>query len=239
MKKLNYYLNQLQSVERESHFDGLENDMGFGFDTDMGVAGSAQCVRPSRPAKPYSITYTNTTGGALNGVLFGYNRYSATANYGSAGGLSVSVGASITYIELLTQTALKPISCKRFRFISTTSANVNQDLTLTYRDADGRTITDPINLSIYDDPYQFSTSKIDVDYDIKIDGTAYLTFSVAGSSTFQIVVFPEVIADFGGVLSGGDGIRTYETPVLSAAYPIRGLSGIKNQVAQIGGSRSK
>jgi hypothetical protein len=214
---LKNYLEELET-ERFSGFNGYDS-------FDMGVDGNTtnqSCVAPSRAAKPYSITFNNSTGGAgATFVLFGNNRYSDVTNYGSTVGVVITVSGGITYPELLAQSATKPFVAKRWRFISSDATNISQTVTVTYRDANGRQITDPVSLAIYDDPYQYSSSKVDVDYTLKIDGTAYLSGNLAASTSLQIIVFPEAISDIADMLNNQNVVRTYEAPILSAAIPVR------------------
>lgn len=223
-RNLQRYLQDLET-ERFSGFDGLEYDMGFS-GVDGASAPAAAAVRASRPAKPYSITFNNSTGGAgAEFVLFGHNRFSSAANYGSNAGVVITVGGGITYPELLAQSAIKPFVANKWRFISSDASNLAQTVTMTYRDANGRAISDPITLATYDDPYQYSVTKVDVDYALKIDGTASLSGNLSASSSLTIIVFPEAITDLSDLLNNAEPIRTYESPVLSAAVPVRPSSG--------------
>jgi hypothetical protein len=221
-KKLANYLNELET-ERFSGWGGGEFNMGFDGDDsgDMGYSGATGTVYATRPAKPYSITFNNSTGGAgATWVLFGFNRYQDVASYGCTVGVIITVGGGITYPELLAQSAMNNFVAVKWRFISSDATNLAQTITVTYRDANGRQIVDPIPLSIYNDAYQYSTQIIDIDYSLKIDGTSYLSGTLSASTSMTIIVFPEAIVDTAQMLNNAEPVRAYEKPVVSRAVPV-------------------
>jgi hypothetical protein len=141
-QQLESYLRNLNNVENFSSFAG-DADLSFGGDQGMSAAGvvaaPAACqTHPMRPAKPYSITFLNSTG--ANGAvftLFGFNTWFNVPNFGSDPGIVITVGGNITYSELLAQSQ-RPFMVRRFRFLATTAFDLSQTLNVWYHDANGR-----------------------------------------------------------------------------------------------------
>lgn len=221
MKNLQHYLNQIESGEKFSGFDGNEYNMQFGGgEYNMGADGSGSCVRATRPAKPYSITYFNTYGGAgATFVAFGKFRYGDNATYGCTLGVTITCGGGITYEEMINQ-SINPFYCQHHRVICTTAADLAQTVTLTRRDANGRQVVDPINWSEFRDMYANATDVVDVAYPIMIDGNTYITGTLAASSTLTIIFYPEIIVNTNQLIAGDTAAQAFEQPILSKAVPV-------------------
>jgi len=211
-RNLQNYLNQLANTEKHSSFDGTDMDMSFG--GDMSASG---CTHPVRPAKPYSILFNNSTGGAgAIFTLFGFNRYSDIAKWGSDAGIVITVGGNITYAELLAQSQ-RPFLVRRWRFISTNALNLNQTLNVNYRDANGRQIIDTMDMTESQDMYATNAQVVDTTFDATIDGSFYINGVLDASSSLKVIVYPEAIVNSKNELIGLPTQMTYLQPVLSPA----------------------
>jgi hypothetical protein len=215
--RLANYLNEL-SDERFSGFNGQEYDLGVD-----GSASTSGCVRPNRPAKSFSITFYNSTGGAgATFVLFGANRYLAGGGtYGSSAGIVITCGGGVSYPELLSQIQQKPFYANRMKIVAGTTIDITQTLSLVYRNANGRELIDPITLGEFYDVYQQVDNMLDLTYDFKVDGTMYLTGTLSAAGSIQFIIYPERISDPADLLNGDTATQNFLAPVLSAAVPVR------------------
>lgn len=224
MKKKNFtvaeYLRSLESAEDASNFGGeieeqfTQNDLEFA-DSESEFAGGAL-----RVAKPWVITISNSTASTANATLFGYNDNFNQTNFGSPVALTIASGVSgVPYRRLLAQTQNKPFNVGYWRLTSSSSSQLSQVITISYVDANGRSASDPVPLSIYQDSYQNLTTVLDIrNYPFKIDGNTSLTVPVLGSVTdLVIILFPDAISDASRPLTnGGQAIdKTFANPKLS------------------------
>ena len=218
------FMNALETNEQFSGYDAA--DLGYAGDQqDLGFGGKVCAVRHD-VASPYIVNIVNSTGAALTAILFGHNIYAATANYGSAVGLVVTNAADPngSYYQLLSQSATKPFVVNRWRFISSTTSQLSQTMTVTFTEANGRRVTLPISLVVHKDAFQNATDSVDVTYPLKIDGDTYLSISIVAGATLTLVMFPSQIADVSALMTQQTAVRPYADPVLSLAEPTGGLA---------------
>lgn len=203
-KKLNIdgYLQMIDS--KFSGFDGL-NEIQLGAD---GAMADARMMSPQVQARrtqptPYSVSVVNSTAGTLTAVLFGYNQYQATANYGSAVGLVVTPSqANVSYIMLLSQSASQPFETSKIRVNSTNAAQVIQPLSIQSTDANGNTCTEQVITQMYFSPDQFQSGIVDVPVNKVIDGNTNISFGVFATTTVVLTFFPLEKVNTARVLGG-------------------------------------
>lgn len=234
--KGNTTLNKMNSVEKELHgyingtermsgFDDYEGDMNYfddgdydGFDGDSWnyAGGSPQATSVS---DPYVIQYQNTTTTATTAYIFGYNDYfgSGTANGGFGNPVSVVITnlQGGTYGRLIAQSNNKNFKIGKWRFQSTTSAQLQVTMNINHVDANGKTMTTPLNLSIMRDAYQQQSDIIDVTKVVTIDANTFVTFTLQGSATLVISMFPVAILSGKAELNGGAYLNNARAPRLS------------------------
>ncbi|HON92797.1 MAG TPA: hypothetical protein PKZ07_14615 [Sedimentisphaerales bacterium] len=171
-------------------------------------------------SKPYILQVYNTTGADATCILFGYNDYSLTTNFGSAAGIVVTVTSGGSYNRLLAQSQNKPFEIGLYRWSCGITAQLDVVLTINYVDANGRTASDPVALSNYKDAYQQQSGILDIWYSTKIDGNTYLSFTVLAatnsSNRLTLSLFPKMISDQANrLVAGGGPTKQFTTPRLS------------------------
>ena len=221
MKNKQKVLNFMNALETNEQFSGYANDsidLGFDAQDDLGFGGKV-CAVKHDVASPYIVSIVNSTGAALTAIIFGHNIYAMTANYGSAVGLVVTNAADPngSYYQLLSQSATKPFVVNRWRFISSTTSQLTQTMTVTFTEANGRRVTLPISLVVHKDAFQNATDSVDVTYPLKIDGDTYLSISIVAGATLSLVMFPSQIADVSALMTQQTAVRPYADPVLTLA----------------------
>lgn len=222
-----------------SYFDDMDNFEGdYGFDGDeMSYADDMSYASGSRPvavSDPYVVQYANGAPGNVPAVLFGYNDYTdliATPNYGNAATTTITNLQGGTYQRLIAQSNNKFFKIGKWRFQSTSPAQLQVTLNINHVDANGKTYTTPLNLSIMRDAYQQQSDIIDVTKPVTIDGNTYITFTLIGSATLTISMFPVAVLSGKAKLNGGAYDNTARAPRLSgknvAPVIIQTTQGVK------------
>lgn len=213
----------IRGTERMSGAAGdEEGDMSYFDDGDYnsfdGDDMSYACGAPAAPAQsdPYVLQYTNTTTGDLTAILFGFNDYSGTTNFGNPVGITITNLQGGTYGRLFNQTQNKNFKIGKWRFECSTSSQLQQTLQIVHVDANGNQQQKPFNLSILKDAYQQQGDIIDVTKVVTVDGNTYLTFTLKAGAVLTISMFPTEIISGKSKLNGGASIPNFKAPRLSA-----------------------
>jgi hypothetical protein len=162
---------------------------------------------------PYQVLVINTTAGSLNLVMFGYNQFLLSTNFGSSVGLSVSPAQSnVSYLQLLTQSASQPFETSLIRIQSSNASQVTQIITVTVTDANGQSATLPIITQSYFSSYQQQSGILDVPYSVKIDGNTSLTSTILANTTVTYTFFPAEKVNVAKGLGGQGAVQVYGNP---------------------------
>jgi hypothetical protein len=221
-KELFGYINGTERMSGFNSYDSAEGDMSYFDNDDMSYfdndnfsfanGGGAMNVGVS---DPYVLSYQNTATSTATAIIFGFNDYFGSTNYGNATQLVITSLQGGTYGRMIAQTNNKPFKVGKMRFQSTTTTNIAQTLTINHVDANGKVFQTPVNLSIMRDAYQQQSDIVDVTRPISVDGNTYLTIPVAGSSTLVISFFPVSIISPKAKLNGGAFDNFQRAPRLS------------------------
>lgn len=222
-KELHGYINGTERMSGFDSYDSYEGDMSYfddsssfdGDDFSYANGGSAT----ANVSDPYVIQYTNTTTANVTAYLFGYNDYfgtgTATGGYGNPVAVVITNLQGGTYGRLLAQSNNKFFKIGKWRFQSSTASQLQQTLSINHVDANGKVQTVPLNLSIMRDAYQQQSDIIDVTRPVSVDGNTYITFTLIGSATLVISMFPVSVLSGLSVLNGGQDLNTARAPRLS------------------------
>jgi hypothetical protein len=124
-------------------------------------------------------------------------------------------GGQQTYSSLLLQSSNKPFRISKFRFQSSTASQLTQTFNINYTDANGNTMSNPLNLSILLDAYQQQATIIDVPFQVTVDANTYISFTLIASATLVISMFPTSIISAKAQLNGGMALNKANAPRLS------------------------
>lgn len=240
-KELHGYINGTERMSGFDSYDSYEGDMSYFDNDDMSYFDNDDMSYASGPnassivSDPYVIQYTNTTTAAVTAVLFGFNDYATSTNYGNPTAVVITNLQGGTYGRLVTQSNNKAFKIGKWRFQSTTASQLSQTLTLNHVDANGKQYSTPLNLSIARDAYQQQSDILDVTKPVTVDGNTYITFSLAGSATFVISMFPVEVMSSKAALNGGRSLNMARAPRLSGknvapviiqtAQAVKGITG--------------
>lgn len=228
LKSVAQFLSEYENKERFSNVSGdyygtFEGDDHSTF-TPENLASADGGGRGRPVSKPYIIQVWNTSlAGTGVAILFGYNDYGTTQQNTGSGSASAGVVYSMqtgTYARMLTQSQNKPFDIGLWRFSCNATVQLDQIMTVSYVDANGRICSDPVTLTNYKDAYQQQSTIIDVWYPTKIDGNTFISIPVVptcnAASPLTISMFPRAIADQAHQLMGGNNeVKDFSTPRLS------------------------
>jgi hypothetical protein len=185
------YLDEAEEFFSGFYGDDYDDFLGDDFDLfegddDLMSYSSAEGggMNMLKTPAPYQLLVQNTTAGTLNLVMFGYNQFLLSTNFGSSVGLSVTPAQSnVSYLQLLTQSASQPFETSLIRVQSSNASQVTQIITVTVSDANGQSATLPIITQSYFSSYQQQSGILDVPYSVKIDANTSLTSSILRPSS--------------------------------------------------------
>jgi len=213
------YLDEAE--ERFSGFYGDDYDDFIGDDFDLFEGEDLMSysnadgggVDMLKTPAPYQVLVQNTTAGSLNLVMFGYNQFLLSTNFGSSVGLVVAPAqTNVSYLQLLTQSASQPFETSLIRVQSSNALQVTQIITVTVTDANGQSATLPIITQSYFSSYQQQSGILDVPYSVKIDGNTSLTSTILATTTVTYTFFPAEKVNVAKGLGGQGAVQVYGNP---------------------------
>jgi hypothetical protein len=213
------YLDEAE--ERFSGFYGDDYDDFIGDDFDLFEGDDLMSysnaegggVDMLKTPAPYQVLVQNTTAGSLTLVMFGYNQFLLSTNFGSSVGLSVTPAqTNVSYLQLLTQSQNQPFETSLIRVQSTNASQVTQIITVTVSDANGQSATLPIITQSYFSSYQQQSGILDVPYSVKIDGNTSLTSTILANTTVTYTFFPAEKVNVAKGLGGQGAVQVYGNP---------------------------
>lgn len=224
-KELHGYIN---GTERMSGFDDNEGFMSYFDDGDDNafdyIDGDTMSYAGGSPSQtlvsdPYVIQYVNSSTVATTAYIFGYNDFfgsgTSTGGFGNPSAVLITNLQGGTYGRLIAQSNNKNFKIGKWRFQSTTSSQLQVTMSINHVDANGKAMVTPLNLSIMRDAYQQQSDIIDVTKVVTVDANTYVSFTLQGSATLVISMFPVAILSGKAELNGGAYLNSARAPRLS------------------------
>ena len=224
MKKNNFNIDRYldEAEQRFSGFYGDDYDDFIGDDFDL-FEGDEELMHYSnatgggmdmlKTPAPYQVLVNNTTAGNLTLVMFGYNQFLLSTNFGSSVGLSVTPAqTNVSYLQLLTQSSSQPFETSLIRIQSANTTQVTQIITISVSDANGQSATLPIITQSYFSSYQQQSGILDVPYSVKIDANTSLTSTILAGALVTYTFFPAEKVNVAKGLGGQGAFQVYGNP---------------------------
>lgn len=219
-----YYDADGDYMDADGYYDAADGDYSYAAAAPRGrriMAAPAPRKVAAKQPTPYQVNVSNTTAGTLTVVLFGLNTYLLDPNFGSSTGVTVTPAqVSVTYLELLNQSASQPFETSLIRIQTSTASQLTQILTVVSKDANGQLCQIPVITQSYFSANQFQSTILDVPYPVKIDGNTYVTFPILGNTTATYTFFPAEKINTSRVLGGGSELQQYSAPAVPVAVPM-------------------
>ena len=219
--ELHGYINGTERMSGMDSYDSAEGAMSYFDNDEMSYASGDEmsyadgAAAASIISDPYVIQYQNTNTTDVTAILFGYNDYFGATNYGNTTGVVITNLQGGTYGRLIAQSNNKFFKIGKWRFQSSNSSQLAQTLTINHVDANGKQYSTPLNLSIMRDAYQQQSDILDVTKTVTVDGNTYITFTLKGSATLVISMFPVAVLSGKAKLNGGALENSARAPRLS------------------------
>ena len=219
-KELHGYINATEKFSGFDSYDSAEGDMSYFDDAmefdDNGMSyASGHGQQAVGVSDPYVLQYENTTSNDATAYIFGFNDYSGSANYGNPAAVVIANLQGGTYGRLFSQSNNKPFKIGKWRFQSSTPAQLQQTLTLSHFDGNGKTSSSPLNLSIAKDSYQQLSDQVDIVKVLSVDANTTVSFTLKANATLTISMFPITIISAKAQLNGRQAINSARAPRLS------------------------
>lgn len=232
-------LNAINGTERMSSYDGEDmsyfDDMDSFDGDDMSYAdGDYENTSGSASQKytdPYILQYANTDTIAHTAILFGYNKYSGSVNFGNNALVTITNLNGGTYGQMFNQSANKQFVITKWRFVSTMAGQLSVTLQITHTEANGKQTTTPFNLDSLRDMYAQQGTIVEGNKPVTVDGNTELSFTLLAGAQITITMYPSKINSIKAKLGGGNQINTSRNPRTSALNApvtlIQTSSGVK------------
>lgn len=143
------------------------------------------------PCSPYVINIKNENEKPSKTVIFGYNKFFISNNFGSEKGIKIINLQGSDYHHIISQSAHKPFKCKLIRITSSNVLDLKMTLKSISEDANGLKITEPIHCMNHLNTHQFQSNIIDINKTLFVDGNFYLKFKSPAKSSITFSFFPE------------------------------------------------
>lgn len=220
-KELHGVINGVERFSGFDSYDSAEGDMSYfddgddsNFDgDDMSFADGGHSA--TVVSDPYVLSYTNTTTADVTAILFGYNDYFGSTNYGNPAAVVIANLQGGTYGRLIAQSNNKQFKIGKWRFQCSTSSQLQQTLSINHVDANGKQYSTPLNLSVARDAYQQQADIIDITKPVTVDGNTYITFTLKASAVLTISMYPVSVLSAKAKLNGGHNLNSARAPRLS------------------------
>jgi hypothetical protein len=208
-------------ADEMSYFDDMDDfdgDEVYSGDDQMSFASGGRSNVNVGVSDPYVIQYNNTDVVPVTAILFGYNDYFNQVNFGNPVLTIITnlqTGTILGYGRMIAQSNNKFFKIGKWRFQCSTPAQLQVTMNINHVDANGKTYTTPVNLSIMRDAYQQQPDIIDITKPVTIDGNTFCTFTLLAGAVLTISMFPVSVISGKAKLNGGTSVNSARAPRLS------------------------
>lgn len=205
---INAYRNGVQ--EQFSGVDGGWDNFSYenpamNFDANQGVA------LQEAPELDFTVVNTSTTATATC-VMFGGNVWLSSATFGSDATITITPDYSVSYPQVLRDTAINPFTVGMIRMQSSNTSQVTQGITVVSTNIYGATASDPINMVTAISEYQYNNQIARSTKSFDLTGDVYFSFPVLASTTVTVSVYTKKKVNVARALEGRPSFGIYGAP---------------------------
>lgn len=177
---------------------------------------------------PFIINIANSTTNDVTGVqILGANSslFGAT-NFGNNAAITITMdNGDVTYTEFLESIKSEPFKVGLMYLQSSNTSQPFKQLTITYREPNGRKVTLPVTPAL--DPMQQQSGVTIVRHQFPVNAFTTITTTILASATLTMRLYPSQQLDIARTLAGQSVAKGYAKPNLSQfQLPVdRGLVG--------------
>jgi hypothetical protein len=147
------------------------------------------------------VTNTNTSGGAVNAIVFGSDLYSGSTQPNP--GVTVTVQES-SHAQARNESSRSPFWVNGLRYITTTNSQMTSQIPVFYRtSSSGRGEFEPFRPMAYRTAMNNISNQVDADdFQFYIDGSSYIQVPVIANETVTFMLYIGGRVDMGEALKG-------------------------------------
>jgi len=142
---------------------------------------------------PIIIQYENPTDDELKAVLFGYDEFISSENYGNKKGIVVRSLQGGEYARILNESRKTRLEIEEWRFISDNPKQLYVTFIKNTSTGNNREIQERMNIGVLKDIYQYSKDTIVVKKHQSIGSNDFFTFPLKPNTKFVIAMYPQEI----------------------------------------------
>ncbi len=137
--------------------------------------------------KPYIFYVENSAPLKLKAVIWGYNKYLSSPNFGSNIGVTVRSDINVSYLQSITQSFHEPFSIWKTVIFGKLGELQNLSINIVSSDANGSNSSVPLSIGSYVSPENKFKNvddyiSVEVPFSIPIDGRKHIEFDVNQNS---------------------------------------------------------
>lgn len=189
-----------------------ENEERVGFDSfsDLDNFAYAGGTVAAKSTEPYILQIANAGVAQETAIIFGRNRFSGVANFGSGANITITMGvAAVPYEQLLQQSANEPFEIVKVRLSSTTLPQLDNSISYVKTDSNGMEASTPITVTSYLSPDQFQSTLRDIDYRMQIDGNTHLEYPIEAGAAVTMSVYIQAKVNIAKPLVGKGAVTEF------------------------------
>lgn len=221
------YFSKAESAAHEN-FSNYAGDEWNNFNDDYNYADGNSAETEALASLPFVINIANSTTNDVTGVtILGSNGalFGAT-NYGNNAAITITMdNGDVTYTEFLESIKSEPFKVGMMYLQSSNTSQPFKQLTITYKETNGRKVTLPISPAL--DPMQQQSGVTIVRHQFPVNAFTSISTTILASATLTMRLYPSQVLDIARSLSGQSVAKGFSRPNLSQfQLPVnRGLVG--------------
>jgi hypothetical protein len=221
------YFSKAETAAHEN-FSNYAGDEWNNFNDDYNYADGNSAETEALASLPFVINIANSTTNDVssvtilgsNGALFG------ATNYGNNAAITITMdNGDVTYTEFLESIKSEPFKVGMMYLQSSNTSQPFKQLTITYKETNGRKVTLPISPAL--DPMQQQSGVTIVRHQFPVNAFTSISTTILASATLTMRLYPSQVLDIARSLSGQSVAKGFSRPNLSQfQLPVnRGLVG--------------
>lgn len=215
-KQAEFFAHENYSNYNGGGWNNMVDDYNYFDDYDYANGSCASGSGEGKSSLPFNIIIANSTTADVSSVVVlgaNSNLYNAS-NFGNPAAITITMdNGDITYTEFLESIKSQPFKVGMMYLQSSNTSQPFKQVTITYREPNGRKITMPITPVL--DPMQQQATVTTIKYQYPVNAFTELSTTILGSATLTMRLYPMEQLDIARGLEGRSVAKPYTRPSLS------------------------
>jgi hypothetical protein len=215
----NYFSDAMNfAQENYSNYDGWDSADSYDYmGADEYNYASEGIGAEAKASLPFIINIANSTTDDVSDVVFlgaNSNANSTATNFGNVAAITITMdNGTVSYIEFLESIKSEPFKVGLMYLQSANTSQPFKQLTITYREPNGREVTLPVSPAL--DPMQQQGGVTIVRHKFPVNAFTKITTTILASATLTVRLYPMEQLDVSRGLSGRSVGKAFSKPNLS------------------------